>query len=304
MVLICRRGVKSGNIMYSNKYDKIRGRWRGKTYTLLKKLGAGGIGEIYLVNDDNGQSFAMKISQDLVSITKEYGNLEKFAGVCFAPKVYELDDCVRDNKVYHFFIMEYIEGYNLREAMSRDKLSFRNKIGIVRVLANILKCINDKGYIYTDLKYENIMIDKRNGLIRLVDLGSITEIGGRIKEYTPMYDRSSWNAGSRTADLSYQVFSIAILLISMLLNKDINPEKEMLSKVINRLKKSSFPKSLFYMVKECLDGSIADCGSLYDRLGIICHRSSLAGRRLTYALDAVIAFLSVLLTVLIGTVFA
>ena len=24
--------------MYSNKYDKIKGRWSGKTYTLLKKL--------------------------------------------------------------------------------------------------------------------------------------------------------------------------------------------------------------------------------------------------------------------------
>jgi serine/threonine-protein kinase len=289
--------------MYSNKYDKIIGRWGGKSYTLLKKLGAGGIGEIYLVNDDYGQSFAMKISQDLVSITKEYGNLEKFAGMCFAPRVYELDDCVRDNKVYHFFIMEYIEGYTLREAMSKDKLSFWNKIDIVRIVANILKGINDKGYVYTDLKYENIMIDKRNGLIRLVDLGSITKIGDRVKEYTPMYDRSSWDAGSRTADLSYQVFSIIILLISLLLNNDINPEKEKLSKVLNRLKKSSLPQSLFDTVKGCLDGSIADCGSLYDRLGII-YRSSFAGIRLTYALNTVIAFLSVLLVVLIRTVFA
>jgi hypothetical protein len=57
------------------------------------------------------------------------------------------------------------------------------------------------------------------------------------------------------------------------------------------------------MVEGCLDGSIADCGSLCDRLDIIC-RSSFAGRRLTYALNAAIAFLSVLLAVLIRTVFA
>ncbi len=289
--------------MYSNKYDRIKGQWSGKTYTLLKKLGSGGIGEIYLVEDYYGERFAMKISQDLVSITKEYSNLNKFSGMCFAPKVYELDDCQKDNKLYHFFIMEYIEGYTLRDALRREKLSFGSKLDIVWIIADVLKKINDKGYVYTDLKYENIMVDKRKNLIRLIDLGSITPIGERVKEYTPMYDRSNWNAGSRTADLSYQVFAIIILLISMLLNKDINPEREELPKVLCRLKRCSFPKGLYDTVDGCLDGSIADCGSLCDSLDIIC-RCSFAGRRLTYALNAVIALLSVLLAVLIRTVFA
>ena len=100
----------------------------------------------------------------------------------------------------------------------------------------------------------------------------------------------------------YTPTSIIILLISMLLNKDINPEAEKLSVVLSRLKKCSFPQGLYDMVNSCLDGSIADCGSLCDRLGTIC-RFSFAGRRLTHALNAVIAFLSVLLAVLIRTVF-
>ncbi|KUO67711.1 MAG: hypothetical protein APF77_24715 [Clostridia bacterium BRH_c25] len=289
--------------MYSSKYESIRGRWSGKTYTVLRKLGAGGIGEIYLVTDDNGESFAMKTGRDLVSITKEYGSLVKLGPMCFTPKVYELDDYEKNNKVYHFFIMEYIEGYTLRDALSKEKLTFGNKLDIVRIVAKVLKEINDQGYVYTDLKYENIMVDKRNGIIRLIDLGSITPIGERVKEYTPMYDRSNWNAGSRTADLSYQVFAIIILLVSMLLNKDINPEKEQLERVVDRLRRCSFPKDLYDMVNGCLDGSIADCGSLYDRLGTVC-RCSFAGRRLTYVLNAVIAFLSMLLAVLIRTVFA
>ncbi len=289
--------------MYSNKYDRLKGRWSGKVYTLLKKLGAGGIGDIYLVTDEAGKSYAMKISQDLVSITKEYSNLSKFSGMCFAPEVFELDDCEKNNKLYHFFIMEFIEGYTLRDAITKEKLSFSSKLDIITIVAEVLKGINEKGFVYTDLKYENIMIDKRNGLIRLIDLGSITAIGERVKEYTPMYDRFNWNAGSRTADLSYQVFAIIILLISMLLNKDINPEAEKLPKVLSRLKKCCFPQGLYDMINGCLDGSISDCGSLCDRLGTIC-RFSFAGRRLTHALNAVIAFLSVLLAVLIRTVFA
>lgn len=289
--------------MYSNKYDRVRGRWSRKTYILLKRLGKGGVGEIYLVADDYGRSYAMKISEDLVSITKEFANLEKFSGMCFVPKVYELDDFEKNNKVYHFFIMEYIEGYTLRDAITKEKLTFGNKLDIVRIVANALKELNDHGYVYTDLKYENIMIDRRHGLLRLIDLGSITPIGGRVREYTPMYDRSNWNSGSRTADLSYQVFAIIMLLISMLLNRDVNPEKEQLEKVMDRLERCSFPKGLYDTVNGCLDGSISDCGSLYKRLGAVC-RCSIAGRKLTYILNAVIAFLSVMLAVLIRTVFA
>lgn len=288
--------------MYSSKYDRVNGRWSGKAYTLLKKLGSGGIGEIYLVTDDYGKSFAMKISQDLVSITKEYDSLNKFSGLCFAPKVYELDDCEKDNKAYHFFIMEYIEGYTLRNALLKGEFTFKNKLDTVRIVAGVMKSINDNGYVYTDLKYENIMIDRKNRLIRLIDLGSITPIGHIVKEYTPMYDRSKWNAGGRTADLSYQVFEIVILLISMLLNKDINPEKEKLPKVLNQLKKCSFPKDLYDTINGCLDGSIADCGNLCGRLDTIC-RCSFVDRRLTCVLNVMIAFLSVLLAVLIRTVF-
>jgi serine/threonine-protein kinase len=255
------------------------------------------------VKDDNGKSFAMKISRDLVSITKEYGYLERFDNMCFAPKAYELDDYEFDNRVNHFFIMEYIEGDTLREVLSKEKLTFGNKLDIVRIIAELLKDINDQGYVYTDLKLENIMVDRKNGLIRLIDLGSITHIGDRVKEYTPMYDRSNWNAGSRIADLSYQIFAVIILLVSMLLSRDIDPEKEQLGKIMNQLQKSSFPKDLYAIIRDCLEGRVGDCGSLCDRLKDICHHSY-PGRRLTYALNIVIAFLSALLMVLIRTVFA
>ncbi len=288
--------------MYSNRYDTVRGRWTGKTYTLLKRLGKGGIGEIYLVADEYGGRYAMKVSQDIVSITKEFSNLEEFSDIYFAPKVYELDDFEKGGKVYHFFLMEYIQGYTLRDAITKDKLTFGNKLDIARIVAITLKEINNRGFIYTDLKYENIMIDRKHGIIRLVDLGSITPIGDRVREYTPMYDRSKWNSGNRKADLSYQVFTMGILLISMLLNRDMNPEREQLEKVMKHLEKHSFPKSLYDTVNDCLDGSIPDCGILYERLGAIC-RCSFAGRKLTYVLNAVIASLSVLLAVLIRAVF-
>lgn len=289
--------------MYSNNYNIIRGRWSGKKYILKEKLGAGGIGEIFMVKDDAGMPYAMKVSSDLVSITKEYGYLERFSAMRFAPKAYELDDCEKDNRICHYFVMEYVDGDTLRAILSKEKLSFGSKLDIARIITDVLRGINDKGYVYTDLKFENIMLDRKNRRIRLVDLGSITHIGDRVKEYTAMYDRGSWKAGSRVADLSYQVFSVAILLISMLLSRDVDPEKDRLEKLLQQLERKAYPRELYILLSDCLEGRVPDCRSLYERLGRI-PRHVIPGKKLTYALNAVIAFLSVLLMVLIRTVFA
>lgn len=295
--------LKPLNTIFSSSCESVRGHWSGKCYRLQKKLGAGSTGEIYLVRDEAGKSFAMKLSRDLVSITKEYGYLEKFASAGFVPKVYELDDFEKDKYSYHYLIMEYVEGETLREAIAKDRPGFGSKLDIVRIIADTMQRINEKGYVYTDLKYENIMVDRRNGLIRLIDLGSITPIGARVKEYTPMYDRSSWNAGGRTADSSYQVFAVMILMLSILLSRDIDPGREQLGKIINQLERKGLPWEIYSVTKDCLEGRISDCGMLYERLRGICLCGS-PGKGLTKALDAVIAILSVLLVVLIRTVFA
>lgn len=255
--------------MYSNKYKTIRGRWSGKNYIIQKKLGAGGIGEIFMVKDDFGMPYAMKVSSDLVSITKEYGYLERFSAMRFAPKAYELDDCEKDNRICHYFVMEYVDGDTLRAILSKEKLSFGSKLDIARIITDVLRGINERGYVYTDLKFENIMLDRKNRRIRLIDLGSITHVGDRVKEYTAMYDRGSWKAGGRIADLSYQVFAVAILLISMLLSRDIDPEKEQLGKILRQLEKGAYPRELYTLLSDCLEGRISNCGILYERLGEI-----------------------------------
>jgi len=295
--------LRLSNTLFSGSNENISGRWSGKSYRIQKKLGAGSTGEIFLVRDEAGKSFAMKVSRDLVSITKEYGYLEKFAAMGFVPKAYELDDFKRDKNIYHYIIMEYVDGETLREAVAKDRPGIGSKLDIVRIIADTMRRINEQGYVYTDLKYENIMVDRRNGLIRLIDLGSITPIGARVKEYTPMYDRSSWNAGGRTADTSYQVFTVMILMLSMLLSRDIDPGREQLGRIINQLERKGLSWEVYSITKDCLEGRISGCGMLYDRLGGICRRGS-PGKGLTKALDAVIAFLSVLLVVLIRTVFA
>lgn len=252
--------------MYSNKYDKIVGKWTSKVYTLIKKLGAGGVGEIYLVQDCYGEILALKLSDDIISITKEYRFLCRFKDKGFVPKVYDLDDFSKQDKVYHYFTMEFISGYNLKSVLKGNTMDIKTKLNLMCVVIQIVKQINEEGYIYTDLKHENIMVDGRNSSIRLVDLGSVVEKGSSVKEFTPMYDRLCWGKGSRIADLHYQTFAIAMLFISLMLNKSLDPSKDKLELAISGLRKKKVPPKLFEVINGCLNGQVWDCNNLYNQI--------------------------------------
>lgn len=283
--------------MYSNKYDRVTGQWTKKSYVLLKKLGAGGVGEIYLVQDDSRQLLACKLSTDIISITKEYRFLCKLAGKSYVPKVFDLDDFVKGGKTYHFFTMEYIQGYNLKAALKDHTMNLHTKLNLMCVILRIIKEINEDGYVYTDLKHENIMVDGRNQLIRLIDLGSLVQIGSTVKEYTPMYDRLCWGKGKRVADKSYQVFVVAILFVSLLLGRSLDPDKEKLDSTISTLKKK-MPRSLFETISRSIEGHVWDCDILYKEISCAAE-NGFRNNHLRLVLDVLIALLTLTITITI-----
>jgi serine/threonine-protein kinase len=287
--------------MYSNKYDKIIGMWTGKTYTLLKRLGSGGIGEIYLVENEKGCLLALKLSEDMISITKEYNFLSRLKHKNFIPRVFDLDDFKSQGKIYHYFTMEYIEGYDLKAGLRKSALDLKTKLDMMGIITNIIKQINELGYIYTDLKHENIMIDGRNKLIKLIDLGSLAEIGSTVREYTPMYDRLCWGKGRRVADLSYQMFVMAIFFISMLLNKGLDPDKDELEQTMKSLKKRKVPVRIFEIIAGCIDGRIRDCDRLQHEVCCAAENCNRKPDKLKLALNVLISVLSVIITI---TIFA
>lgn len=233
---------------------------------LLKKLGAGGIGEIYLVQDASGTLLALKLSKDMVSITKEYRFLCRFQDQYFVPRVYDLDDFRRQGETYHFFTMEYIKGHNLSRALRDQSMEVKTKLQLMCVVTDIIRQINEAGFIYTDLKQENIMVDGERQLIRLIDFGSLAEVGQTVKEFTPMYDPLSWGKGKRVADKKYQTFVLGMLLVSLLLNRNLNPGREKLEGIGGQLRKKKIPQTVAQIVLRCMEGQIGDCRLLYEEI--------------------------------------
>ena len=64
--------------------------------------------------------------------------------------------------------------------------------------------------VHCDLKPENILVAPA-GVVTLIDFGGVSPIGSSIKQFTEVYDRGFWNAGSRKADPGYDLFSLAVI---------------------------------------------------------------------------------------------
>lgn len=231
----------------------ITGKWNKNSYKIISLLGKGGIGQVYKALDIKTKSYyALKISEDLNSITKESNMLDKFKQINTIPSAIELDDYEEAGKTYYFIVLEYINGQNFKDYISKKKLNSKEIVGIVIIIGEMIEKLHKKGYIFVDLKPENIMIDKTNGQIRIVDLGSAVPIGTTIKEFTPLYDRAKWNMGLRRADVNYDLFAMCMMLVNLVLRNDNTLLNMKISDIMTELKKRKVNKQIVKLIEKGL----------------------------------------------------
>lgn len=239
----------------------IKGRWNGNTYNIIKKIGQGGIGEVYKVKDKNKKIYALKISKDICSITREYDILMKMKSIDFVPNVYEIDDYVGKNSIFYFFIMDYIEGICLNDYFRGIKYNIEKLLKIITTLSIMVENIYRLGYVYVDIKPQNIIISKENKKIFLIDFGGVIEKCCSIKEFTPTYNMVSWRLNFKMKRIENIIFSLSMLMISLISNQEFNPLLVDISKVKYNIETLGIDYSLKQILIKGLNGRY---GTFYD----------------------------------------
>ena len=70
----------------------------------------------------------------------------------------------------YYFLMEYVDGLNLRRLLDAGKLSPEEALAIVPQICEALQYAHDAGIVHRDIKPENILLDKR-GQVKIADFG-------------------------------------------------------------------------------------------------------------------------------------
>jgi serine/threonine protein kinase len=221
--------VEKGYISHEKLKEKglqksIRGLIEG--YTLLKKLGKGGMGVVYKAfrNEDH-QVFALKILS--AQMARDINFIRRFlqeARHCIElahehiVKAYEVG--LSNDRYY--FTMEYIEGEDLRKKLNRQGV-FREAevLAVLYQITRALDYADSVNLVHRDIKPDNIIID-RHGVAKLCDLGlakidisdqpHLTQAGMVVG--TPFYISPEQCRGQRV-DIKSDIYSLGATLYHM-----------------------------------------------------------------------------------------
>jgi predicted Ser/Thr protein kinase len=75
-----------------------------------------------------------------------------------------------------YFIMEYVDGVNLRQAIQSGGMSPKEALAIVPQICDALQFAHDEGIVHRDIKPENILVDQR-GRVKIADFGLAKLLG-------------------------------------------------------------------------------------------------------------------------------
>lgn len=192
----------------------ITGKWYKKSYTIIKELGFGANGVVYLAKHKNTH-VALKMSDNGMSITSEVNVLKSFAkvqGHSLGPSLLDVDDWLTNGIRISFYVMEYIQGPDFLSFLQIKGKSWTSVLFLQ--LLTELDFIHTNGWVFGDLKPENLIVTGPPPQIRCIDVGGTTIQGRAIKEFTEFYDRGYWGLGSRKAEASYDLFAVGMIMIN------------------------------------------------------------------------------------------
>ncbi|HEX8704218.1 MAG TPA: serine/threonine-protein kinase [Myxococcaceae bacterium] len=143
-------------------------------YELLRILGRGGMGEVWLARQQSLQrTVAVKLLPPRLAKDREFvTRFDKEATALAAlshPNIIQIIDRGVAGEHY-YFVMEYVEGRSLRDLMGTGRLPQQQGLRLLIQVARAIESAHDKGIIHRDLKPENILVDGR-GHVKVADFG-------------------------------------------------------------------------------------------------------------------------------------
>jgi serine/threonine protein kinase len=144
-------------------------------YRILKLLGAGGMGEVYLAEDTRlDRTVALKILPADVASDKRrmqrFKQEAKLASSLNQPNILTIFE-FGDIESLHFIACEYVDGATLREHLRDRQPKLLEMIEISTQVVAALDAAHEAKIVHRDIKPENIMVRRRDGVIKVLDFG-------------------------------------------------------------------------------------------------------------------------------------
>jgi predicted Ser/Thr protein kinase len=196
---------------------------------ILERIGQGGMGVVYRARQKElDRIVALKILRPEFEHDSTFA--ERFVREARAlaklshPAIVTLHDFGRNDSFY-YFIMEYIEGTNLRQLQRSGTLEPTRALSMVPPICEALQYAHDQGVVHRDIKPENILVNKQ-GQIKIADFGLAKVVGTAPDSNTltgtwqvmgtPHYMAPEQMKGSHSVDHRADIYSLGVMIYEML----------------------------------------------------------------------------------------
>ncbi|MGO8930304.1 MAG: protein kinase domain-containing protein [Limisphaerales bacterium] len=126
----------------------------------------------------------------------------------------------------HYFLMEYVDGPNLRQLERAGKLTPREALQIVPQICEALQYAHDEGIVHRDIKPENVLLDKKKGRVKIADFGLAKILGREPQDFhltgsgqvmgTPNYMAPEQVEHPQAVDHRADIYSLGVVFYEML----------------------------------------------------------------------------------------
>jgi|GEM_PF-771236 len=202
-------------------------------------IGKGGMGAVYKARQrELDRVVALKILPPAIGETP--GFAERFTREAKAlaklnhPGIVTIHDFGRADGLY-FFLMEFVDGVNLRQLLNTGRIAPREALAIVPQICDALQFAHDHGIVHRDIKPENILLDRR-GRVKVADFGLAKLVGGESEATsgtnaqmtpsdlteagkimgTPSYMAPEQTASPDTVDNRADIYALGVVFYQML----------------------------------------------------------------------------------------
>jgi serine/threonine protein kinase len=143
-------------------------------YQILRLLGAGGMGEVWLAKDTRlGRYVALKLLPNRLAadgaLSRRLTHEARAASALNHPNILTVHD-IGEHEGRPYVVSEYVEGISLREKLRRGPLPFGEAADIALQVAEGLSAAHGIGLVHRDIKPENVMV-RPDGRVKVLDFG-------------------------------------------------------------------------------------------------------------------------------------
>jgi len=214
---------------YSPKPPTVRG------YTIIRELGEGGMGVVYLAQQDAPISryVALKLirpGMDSRRVVARFDLERQALALMQHPGIAAVYDAGTAEDGRPYFAMEYVDGVPITAFASERRLTVRERLALVAGLCEAVQHAHQKGVIHRDLKPSNVLVREDNGrfVAKVIDFGiaratgATRSVSGGVTEHDQRVGTLEYmspeqaDPGGVDVDTRSDIYALGVLLYELL----------------------------------------------------------------------------------------